>query len=154
MKKDVKVKEYPVDCFCGSSASLGPNSVLYNGKTYGNGMAYICDRFPDCRGSVGVHPNGKPLGTIPDDRTKKLRRVLHGIIDPLWQNRPYQQRRKARGQVYGWLRKIMDMTAEECHIGNFDAQTCTQALLMIEAYPFNGKKVIIGYDEFNNKETF
>lgn len=130
------MNEYPVTCFCGSPAHLLPNSLLYNGKSYGNSKAYICDRFPECRGSVGVHPNGKPLGTIPDEHTKSLRRKLHAIIDPLWQNQAYQSRRKARGQVYGWLRHIMQMTPDECHIGMFDADTCVQAMEKIRENPY------------------
>jgi hypothetical protein len=43
---------------------------------------------------VGVHPNGKPLGNIPDENTKVLRRKLHAIVDPLWQNQTYHSRRK------------------------------------------------------------
>jgi hypothetical protein len=82
------MREYPVPCYCGSPAHLRDNSLLYNGKSYGNGKAYICDRFPDCRGSVGVHPNGKPLGTIPDEETKKLRRSVHTIIDPCGRTNP------------------------------------------------------------------
>lgn len=130
------MNEYPVTCFCGSSAHLRDNSLLYNGKSYGNGKAYICDRFPDCRGSVGVHPNGKPLGNIPDEQTKVMRRKLHAIVDPLWQNHPYHNRRKARGSVYGYLRRLLNMTAEECHIGNFDAETCLRAMKAIRENPY------------------
>lgn len=132
----VTMQEYPVECFCGSPAHLQENSLLYNGRSYGNGKAYICDRFPLCRGSVGVHPNGKPLGTIPDESTKKLRMAVHAKIDPLWRGRTDISKHKARGSVYGWLRHIMDMTPTECHIGNFTAEQCTQALERIEANPY------------------
>jgi hypothetical protein len=135
------MKEYPVICFCGSPASLQDNSLLYNGKSYGNGKAYICDRFPECRGSVGVHPNGKPLGTIPDQETKKLRMAVHAVIDPLWRNQVHQPKRVARGAVYGYLRHIMGMTAEECHIGNFTAADCRKALRAIEQLPFEVRDV-------------
>lgn len=128
------MKEYPVTCFCGSRARLQKNSVLY-GKLYGNGWAYVCKRFPDCRGSVGVHPGGKPLGTIPDEQTKVMRRKLHAIVDPLWQQQD-RPKKKARGSVYGWLRHVMDMTAEECHIGNFDANTCLRAMRLIRENPY------------------
>jgi hypothetical protein len=132
------MKEYPVTCYCGSPARLQDNSLIYNGKSYGNGKAYICSRFPECRGSVGVHPNGKPLGTIPDQATKLLRRKLHATIDPLWQNQD-RPKKKARGSVYGWLRRILNMSAEECHIGNFDAETCRRALHAIAENPYQEK---------------
>lgn len=132
------MKEYPVTCFCGSPAHLHSNKALY-GREFGIGMAYICDRFFEtpsaCRGSVGVHPNGKPLGTIPDAQTKAMRIKLHAIIDPLWKNQD-RAKRKARGSVYGWLQRIMGMTSEECHIGNFDADTCLKAMVMIRENPY------------------
>jgi hypothetical protein len=130
------MKEYPVTCHCGSPAHLRDNSLLYSGKSFGNGKAYICDRFPECRGSVGVHPNGKPLGNIPDEQTKVMRRKLHAIVDPLWQNQEYRSRKKARGSVYGYLRRILDMSAEECHIGNFDSETCLRAMEKIRENPY------------------
>lgn len=130
------MKEYPVTCYCGSEAHLQNNSLLYNGKSFGNGKAYICDRFPACRGSVGVHPSGKPLGNIPDEQTKVMRRKLHAIIDPLWQNQSYYSRKKARGHVYGYLRRILNLSAEECHIGNFDADQCLRAMTAIRENPY------------------
>lgn len=125
-----------VICYCGSPAHLRPNSLLYGGKSYGNGYAYICDRFPDCRGSVGVHPNGKPLGVIPDEQTKVMRRKLHAIVDPLWQNQAYRSRKKSRGSVYGYLRRIGGLSAEECHIGNFDADMCLKMMKLIRENPY------------------
>lgn len=146
--RNFHMKEYAINCHCGSPAHLQSNSVLY-GKEYGNGKAYICDRFPACRGSVGVHPNGKPLGSIPDDETKGLRRQLHATIDHLWMNRPHNQRKKYRGKVYGWLRHITGMTAEECHIGNFDEDTCRRVLTLIEENSWRAPK-----DEVKLNESF
>lgn len=157
------MKEYPVTCYCGSPAHLHGNEKRYGRPTGKVPFMYICDRYiaaieegkrPPCFGSVGVHPSGKPLGTIPDEHTKKLRQQVHRVLDKLWQNRPYQQRRGARRNVYTWLARLMDMNAEECHIGNFTAQDCYRALIVIGSNEFQGKKSFIGYDEFNNKETF
>lgn len=126
-----------VFCYCGSSATLRSNALIYNGKTYGNGMAYICLRFPSCRGSVGVHPDGKPLGTIPDAETKKLRIKVHALIDPLWKEATNgRPKKRNRGSVYGWLKRIMNMTTEECHVGNFNKADCLRALEAIAANPY------------------
>jgi len=135
------MKEYPVTCYCGSPAHLRNNSLLYGGKSFGNGKAYICDRFPVCRGSVGVHPNGKPLGNIPDEQTKAMRRKLHAIVDPLWQNTSYHSRKKARGKVYGYLQRILKLSPQECHIGNFDADMCLKAMAAIRENPFEERHV-------------
>ena len=128
------MKEYPVTCFCGSHAVLASNSIVY-GREYGNGKAYICSRFPECDGMVGTHPTGKPLGTMIDKETRQLRRAVHAEIDPLWRTQE-RSKKRARGSVYGWLRRILDMTAEECHVGNFDADTCKRALEAIKEHPY------------------
>ena len=124
-------------CFCGSTASLRSNSLLYNGREYGNGKAWICDRFPACRGSVGCTPEGRPLGTIPDQETKKLRIQVHAAIDPLWKNgRTDRPKKRNRASVYGWLRRIMEIPAEACHIGMFTKADCLKALAAIAANPY------------------
>lgn len=128
----------PVLCFCGSKALLQSNSIKY-GREYGNGKAWICERFPECEGYVGTHPDGSPLGTLADNQTVKLRRELHSIIDPLWMSRTDRSKKKNRGSVYGWLRRIMNMTPDECHVGNWDAETCIEALEQIARHPYQEK---------------
>lgn len=128
------MKEYPITCFCGGKGILRSNAVIY-GREYGIGKAYICENYPACDGMVGVHPNGKPLGTMINGETRKLRRAVHAAIDPLWRNQD-RAKKKARGSVYGWLQKIMGMTPKECHVGNFDADTCRRALKAIEEHPY------------------
>lgn len=125
-----------VYCHCGSIASLRSNSLLYNGKEYGNGRAFICDCFPDCKGSVGTHPDGRPLGTIPDEATKVLRRQIHAEIDPLWKNREDRSKKRNRSSVYGWLRRILKISPQKCHIGMFNEQDCLRALEIIKNKPY------------------
>lgn len=134
------MKESEVICYCGSPAKLQSNSVLY-GKEYGNGRAYICTRFPDCRGSVGTHPNGKPLGHIPDEQTKVMRRKLHAIVDPLWQNSGVRSRKKARGSVYGYLQRITGLSPKECHIGMMTAEQCLETMKAIRENPYRERNV-------------
>lgn len=127
-----------VKCFCGSGASLKPNSVIYNGRSYGNvPFAYVCDRFPACRGSVGVHPDGRPLGTIPDQETKRLRMAVHAVVDPLWKESANgRSKKRNRGSVYGWLRRILEMDRERCHVGMFTKEDCLLALDRIKKNPY------------------
>lgn len=121
-------------CFCGSSTTYQDSKDYYAGTSYG--MRWICDRFPACRGSVGAHPDGRPLGTIPDEETKQLRIKLHALVDPLWRDRTDRTKKRNRASVYGWLRRIMDMTSQECHIGNFTKDQCLEALKKIEEKPY------------------
>lgn len=134
-----------MNCFCGSPASLRSNSVLY-GREYGNGKAYICNRFPACRGSVGTHPNGRPLGSIADPETKALRMEVHAKIDPIWKVAGLEGRakREKRKSVYQWLAKIMNV--REYHTGNLTAEQCRLTLQRIAEQPYLSPHP-------NNKET-
>lgn len=129
-----------VKCFCGSSTSLQSNSLIYNGKEYGNGKIWLCDRFPSCRGSVGTHPDGRPLGTIPDEETKKLRIKVHAMIDPIWKSSQssYRYQKKLRGSVYGWLKRIMNSN-KEIHVGETTKEDCIKLMEAIKNNPFEVK---------------
>jgi len=127
-----------VRCFCGSRAKLCSNSILYNYIEYGNGLAWICERFPVCRGSVGCHANGKPLGVIADSKTKALRLLVHAEIDRYWKCVKGSRNKKSmRNRVYAWLRKITGKSCEDCHVGRFTAQDCLDVLRLAKKYPFN-----------------
>jgi hypothetical protein len=119
-----------VKCFCGSSASLKSNALIYNGKEYGNGKVWLCDRFPACRGSVGTHPDGRPLGTIPDEETKKLRIKVHALVDPLWKSQGVP-----RGKVYGYLKRIMK-SEKEIHMGETTKEDCLKLMETIKNNPY------------------
>ncbi len=135
-------KEVRLTCYCGSSASLCSNSVIYGGKEYGNGLAWVCNNFPACRGSVGCHKSGKPLGTIVDNKTKKIRIKLHSVIDPLWEGVQGNRQRKAeRSAVYKWLSSILSIEPKDCHVGMFSYEQCVKALSIIESNPYSKRKI-------------
>lgn len=127
-------------CYCGSPTVYQDSKAYYHGRSYG--MRWICSRWPECRGSVGAHPDGKPLGTVPSDEDKKWRSLLHAQIDPLWQNQQ-RSKKRARGSVYGWLRRIMNLTPDECHIGNFNADMCIEALEQIALHPYEERHALV-----------
>jgi len=45
---------------------------------------YGCSRYPDCKGTHGAHPNGKPLGVPADTETKQLRMDAHKLCGKIW----------------------------------------------------------------------
>ena len=137
-------------CFCGSTSHLDSNAKIY-GREYGNGKVYLCDNWPKCDGAVGTDPKGKPLGTMTDGETRKLRRKLHSIIDPLWQNQN-RPRRKARGSVYGWMQRISGLSPKECHIAMFDAKQCITMLGAIAKNPYKYDEPL--YPELKDKPYF
>lgn len=133
----MKTVEAPI-CYCGSPSHLDTNDKIYNGRIFGNGRIWLCDRFPECRGSVGTHPDGRPLGSIADPETKKLRMEVHALIDPLWKNNTTVSKKKARGSVYGWMRRITGI--ENYHTGNLTKEQCRTALEAIKNNPYETRE--------------
>jgi len=86
------------------------------------GLFYGCSKWPECRGSHGAHPDGTPLGTPADIRTKKLRMVAHNAFDPLW--RGDHAIFDSRGKAYLWMQDVMGMGQHEAHISRFDREDC------------------------------
>lgn len=119
----------PVVCSCGGPGVLVSNAVVY-GRIYGNGLVWVCSRRPDCQNRVGAHPDGTPYGTLCDDETRKLRRLVHTQFDPLWQSAKHPK--SARNRVYAWLARKMELTDDECHVGKFSKEQCLRALEILE----------------------
>lgn len=109
-------------------------------------------RCDGCGGHVGCHPGGtRPLGTPANADLRKARRLLHErMLDPLWQTAdecgeysPEDDRarrtirRRARERVYAFLADRLGLSADECHTGMFDLETCRRAwrALQCVTYP-------------------
>lgn len=131
----------PPVCFCGSECVYKDSKGLY-AKSYG--MRWICKRFPACRGSVGAHPDGKPLGSVPDEPTKKLRGQLHSIVDAVWSHkRTGRERHQARGSAYRWLSDITGWPIDICHIGMMNERQCLYALERTKTIPYEKRKELL-----------
>lgn len=89
-----------------------------------NRRFYSCERFPDCRGSHGCHPDGKPLGVPADQETKELRIRAHEVFDRLW-----KLEGKSRAKAYTWLSIALGIKRVNCHIGSFDKAMCNRVIL-------------------------
>ena len=90
-----------------------------------HGPFYGCSNYPQCKAAHGAHPDGKPLGVPANKETKQWRIKAHDAFDKLWN---FPGGRKHRGAAYGFLRRKMGLTHEECHIGKFDQQQCEQVI--------------------------
>ena len=94
---------------------------------------YGCPKWPDCKGSHGAHPNGKPLGIPANKETKAARIRAHAAFDYLWQDKdmPYYENRSG---AYAWITRALDIEGEDAHIAKFDEQQCEQlvAAMLIE----------------------
>ena len=63
-----KPEEHEVECLCGAKCRLraGPFSWFYG-----------CERYPECDGKVGAHPDGKPLGVVGTQADRDARKAAH-----------------------------------------------------------------------------
>jgi len=111
--------------YCNGLAHLKHSSEVYQGNDFG--LIYLCDNYPEaCDAYVGVHQGDYlPLGQLSNTQLRNLRRSVHRLIDPLWQERAY-----SRNVVYGFLADIMDLPLLECHVAMFDDDACKKVLAM------------------------
>lgn len=89
---------------------------------------YGCSRFPECRGSHGAHPDGRPLGIPANKATKEARIKAHEYFDRLWLSTITMTRRKA----YKMLAERMGVA--EIHIGESDIATCKRIIEVVEQF--------------------
>lgn len=61
---------------------------------------YGCSRYPACKGTVGAHPDGRPLGVPGTREVKALRHELHTLAGQiwLWGNKAQQ------AAMYDWIK--------------------------------------------------
>lgn len=88
---------------------------------------YVCK---PCGAYVGCHAaTGKPLGTLANANLRKMRNACHRVFDNFWLGFKYGGRRKlARTRAYGVLAEQLGIPVSDCHIGQFDEETCTKVL--------------------------
>ena len=86
--------------------------------------------------------NGRRSRNLGDLVAKK-RRELHIRFDSLWKNPngPFRGSgyRARQDKAYVWLRKLMRMSIDDCHIGMFDAHQCDEAAKHIAEFIENNK---------------
>lgn len=81
--------------------------------TYRSGQPrkfYRCDKYPECRGRHGAHPNGTPLGVPVKEEVRRLRKYVHVLATQIWGEWDDD---KGRAEMYEWLAK----NTKSGHIG-------------------------------------
>lgn len=107
---------------CGAPMALCPSKY---------GVFYGCTRYPECRGTHGARPDGRPLGIPANKETREARIQAHYVFDQIWKNN-YMRRREA----YKWLRLNMKVSHSEAHISRFDQEQCENLIkLVYKAFP-------------------
>lgn len=98
------------------------------------GLFYGCENYPDCPGSHGAHPDGRPLGIPATKETKDARIRAHAAFDRLWKRSERHNRKRARRRYYGKLSRYLGIAVEDCHIGRFDSETCDRVIEFSDGY--------------------
>lgn len=107
----------------------GDCSALLQLRETPKGTFYGCTRYPACRGCVGAHPDGSPVGTPANAATRRARHLTHELFDRLWRE-GYMSRMGA----YHWMQEKLGMSVDEAHIGNFDIPTCRRLYALARDY--------------------
>jgi hypothetical protein len=104
---------------------------------------YFC---APCDAAVGCHPDGRALGRLANQELRQMKRLAHGVFDPLWDTMQAQRlaypgenakngrlRQLMRKRAYEWLAAQMGLKFDDCHIAMFDEAQCTRAIEIIRA---------------------
>jgi hypothetical protein len=88
-----------------------------------------------CKAWVGCKPGTQqPIGTLANRELRVWRLNAHNLFDPLW-SRPLTRHpdTQGRGQftrtaAYEWLREVMGLSEEECHIEMMNVEQCKKVV--------------------------
>lgn len=68
----------------------------------------------------------QPLGRLAGARLRKAKSQAHAAFDPLWRDGEMD-----RNQAYAWLAGELGIEPEDCHIGEFDVDTCKRVVALV-----------------------
>lgn len=134
MPENVVVDGRPMKDHGLTCPDCGDSMAIMKDKSF---IGYRC-RSLDCRGSHAAHPDGRPVGTPADARTRRARVEAHEAFDRVW-----KYGRMSRDQAYLWMQESLGIKSSKCHIGSFDVATCRKLVQTVkncypELFPFDG----------------
>lgn len=119
--------------YCNKSARLVGGSVIYPDRKNLHGLKFwMC---APCQAWVGCHredawtmvANQKvfsdgtlPLGRLANAELRMAKMKAHEAFDPIWK----REQGVSRSEAYTWLRVMLGMHRDVCHIGEFDVAEC------------------------------
>ncbi len=129
---ELAVQPQAVICdYCGKHAHLVGGDVIYPHRPDLHAARFW--RCAPCEAWVGCHPSARrngggvgdgtvPMGRLADQALRTARSRVHRVFDRLWDDG------RTRMLAYHWLAAQMGIPAQQCHIGMFDLNQCSQAL--------------------------
>lgn len=93
----------------------------------------LCERFPFCKGNHGADEDGKPLGTPADAKTRIARQQAHRALTRI------EKMLGSRDNAYRWLRTVLKLSVDECHIASFDIAACNRLIGAVNTYTRGNK---------------
>ncbi len=121
-----------------------------------HGYFYGCPSWPDCSGTHGAHPDGRPKGIPGNKATRVARIAAHEVFDQLFKGpKPYM----GEAAAYLWMATEMKISAEEAHIARFSIAQCEQLIRLanvalgpsawnhLEEDPFGSEALVIAESE-------
>ena len=119
-----KLEPITVCPYCGGEVILTSNKELY-GREYGkHPRCYLCK---NCKASVGVHPNNRPLGILANAELKELKMKAHRLFDPYWKSKKMK-----RQEAYRKLASKLNIAYDNCHIGYFNKPMLLKVIKILE----------------------
>lgn len=111
-----------VECGCIPSPVTG--DVIYPHRSDLSELTFwLCE----CGAYVGSHKQlGNPLGRPAGAETRSSRNAAHTAFDPIWRDGI-----TSRTNAYRWLARQLGIDVADCHIANFDAETCKRVIEIV-----------------------
>jgi hypothetical protein len=129
VKQNGGITEHRLDCqYCGKQARLIGGEALFPDKAiYHKKRFWYCK---PCDAWVGCHPKStKPLGTLANKKLRLFRIKTHERFDKLWKTELM-----SRDEAYSLLRRALNVSEEEGHIGMFGEDQCQKAMCMVNQF--------------------
>lgn len=106
--------------YCGAGTNYVSTTSHYDNGTRYPGRILRCNNYPKCDSYVGCHvKSGYPKGSLANAELRAARQAAHAAFDTRWKSRD-----QTRAGAYFWLSRVMDIDADNCHIGMFTIEQC------------------------------
>jgi hypothetical protein len=117
--------------YCERPAHLVTGETIYpHRRDLWQKWFWLCD---PCKAYVGCHKEGtKPLGRLANAELRAAKQEAHAAFDPLWQFFP--PREGERSRAYKWLADHLGISKRDCHIGEFDVETCRRVVAVCRQF--------------------